>query len=132
MSIRTEKVAGLIKEIIAEPINEKAREFSAGLVTVTSVRMTPDLHLAKVYISIFGSKKAPEAFLEYLEKRKGQLRHYLGQNIRLRYTPAFQFFLDDTLDQMDHIQKLVDDSRVGQKDVKVNYDDYDESAFPEK
>ncbi|MCK5742368.1 MAG: ribosome-binding factor A, partial [Chlorobi bacterium] len=53
MSIRTEKVAGLIKEIIAEPINEKAREFSAGLVTVTSVRMTPDLHLAKVYISIF-------------------------------------------------------------------------------
>lgn len=108
MSIRAEKVASVVRRVLAEPINNLAREFSAGLATVTSVRMSPDLQVAKVYLSVFGGKLLPLKFISILEERSGSLRKSVGANIRLRVTPELRFFLDDTLDEMDRIQKLLD------------------------
>lgn len=112
MSIRAEKVASTLKRYIAQPINEIAREQNAGLVTVTRVRMTPDLLLARVYISILGNKTSPGEFITLLEDRKGELRKIVGSNMRLRNTPDLQFFYDDTLDQIEHIQQLLDSAKT--------------------
>lgn len=108
MSIRAEKVASTLKRTIAQPINDIAKELSAGLVTVTSVKMTADLQLARIYLSIFGKKSSPGEFISELEQRKGELRKIVGNQIRLRHTPDLQFFLDDTLDQIERIQDLLD------------------------
>ncbi|MFW5701333.1 MAG: 30S ribosome-binding factor RbfA [Bacteroidota bacterium] len=108
MSLRAEKVASTIKRIIAEPISQLAREHDAGMVTVTSVRVSPDLQIAKVYLSVFGEKNSPGKFLQYLENNSGDLRRIVGQKMRLRYTPELRFYLDDTLNQMEHIQNLLD------------------------
>jgi ribosome-binding factor A len=108
MSVRAEKVASTIKRIIAEPISQIAREQDAGMVTVTSVRVTGDLQIAKVYISIYGEKTSPGKFISFLENKQGELRSLIGAKMRLRYTPELRFYLDDTLNEMEHIQELLD------------------------
>lgn len=107
MSIRTEKVASLIKRTIAGYVSELARDNSAGLVTITSVRLTKDLHIANVYVSIFDQKNGPDYFMSILSEHSSSIRSLVGRNVRLRYTPELRFFLDDTLDQIEHIQKLL-------------------------
>lgn len=108
MSIRTEKVASVIKRALVNPVSDLAHEYGAGLVTITSIRLSNDLHVAKVYLSIYGGKIGPGEFITFLENSKGMLRSHVGKHIRLRLTPDLRFFLDDTLDQMEHIQKLID------------------------
>ena len=108
MSVRTEKVAAEIQKSLAEVISGIAREENAGLVTLTTVRVSPDLKIAKLYISIYGSQKSPVGFINSLEKKQGWLRHILGTKIRLRFTPELRFYIDDTLDEIEHIQKVLD------------------------
>ncbi len=129
MSTRTEKVSSTIKKIIVNPINQLANEYKAGLVTVTAVRITPDLQLAKVYISILASKVSEGKFLAILEDNKKKIRHFLAKNIRLKHIPELKFFLDNTLDEMNHIKQLIDEVNKTSKDIKVNPEDYDNSIF---
>ncbi|MFH1049856.1 MAG: 30S ribosome-binding factor RbfA [bacterium] len=130
MSIRAEKVSSLMKRVLVKPINELASENKAGLVTVTSVRISEDLQIAKIYISIFGDTISPGKFLAILDDKRGSLRSYVGKNIRLRYTPDLRFFLDDTLDKIDHIQELLDSVKTNSKEVIVNPEDYDPKSLP--
>ncbi len=108
MSVRIERVASVIKRCLAGPVTDIAREISAGMVTLTSVRVSADLQNAKVYISVFGGKVPPAALISALDRKKGELRHIVGREVRLRLTPDLKFFIDDTLDQMERIQKLLD------------------------
>ena len=106
MSIRGEKVGGVVREVLSEAMRDIASEIKAGLLTVTSVRMSDDLKHARVYISAFGGKSTIYEILEHLNFKKGMLRSYVGKNMRIRYTPELHFFADDTLDEMQHIQDL--------------------------
>lgn len=108
MSIRQEKVASVIKRIISQPIYDISREVNAGFVTVTSVKITKDLQIVKVYLSIYGKNIQPGKLLDELESRKGELKHDIARNAKLRFTPDLRFYLDDTLDQIEHIQTLLD------------------------
>lgn len=110
MSLRTEKVASVIKRMIVKPVEEIGRENGAGLVTVTSVRISPDLQSARVYISVYGGKVPPAHFITILEQEKNRVKHYMAPQLKLRFMPDIKFFLDDTLDQMERIQKLISDS----------------------
>jgi ribosome-binding factor A len=130
MSVRTDKVASVIKRAITEPIDNLAKEHHAGLVTVTSVVLSKDLQIAKVYISIYANKIEPGKFLAILEDKKGWLRSYIGSHVIIRHTPELRFFYDDTLEQMNHIQELIDSVKTTSKDVNVNMDDYDDKYFP--
>lgn len=107
MSIRTEKVSSLIKKILAQPINTLAKEHGGGMVTLTEVKVSKDLQIAKVYVSIFNSTEGPGSFIDILEAKKGILRSQIASQSRLRYTPDLKFFLDDTLDKIEHIQNLL-------------------------
>jgi len=109
MSIRIEKVGNEIKKILAKPINEIALEkFRGKLITITTVIVSKDLSIAKVYLSVYGGKSDPSEVIKYMDEHKSQVRGYLGRNIRLRITPDIKFFLDDTLDQIEQFQGLID------------------------
>lgn len=116
MSIRTEKVASEIKKALAKPISDLATGLNAGLVTLTTVRISPDLKIAKVYISLYAGNIPTAEFIDYLSSRQGYIRHILGTKIRLRYTPELKFFIDDTLDQIEHIQKVLDSAKMSTDD----------------
>lgn len=110
MSIRTERVASVIREALSTPLSELGKELEAGFVTVTHVRMSKDLRQAKVYLSVFGGKLTPEKALTKIQFRAPEIRKELGRNIRLRFTPELHFFLDDTLENMERIQQLLKDT----------------------
>ncbi|TAL70045.1 MAG: 30S ribosome-binding factor RbfA [Bacteroidetes bacterium] len=124
MSVRAEKVGSVIKRAIAEPVARLAAEHSAGFVSVTSVKLTSDLQIAKVYLNVFGGKLTPAQFLPIIDDKRGMLRKLIGSKVRLRFTPELRFYIDDTYEQMQHIQTLLDSVHQDSKETKVNLDDY--------
>ncbi len=107
MSIRTEKVASEIQKALARPLSDFASENAAGFVTVTHVRMSPDLRVARVYLSIFGGKIPPAQAMIVLETRTKDIRRQMVSKIRLRFAPELRFYLDDTLDMMNRVDELL-------------------------
>ncbi len=107
MSIRTERVASLLKEEIGAILIREFRDPAFGFTTVTDVRMTPDLKIAKVYFSVFGNPDVKAKAMAMLEEQKSHIRGEVGAHLRLKFTPALQFFLDDTLDHVDRINSLI-------------------------
>jgi ribosome-binding factor A len=123
MSIRAEKVSSVIKRALAEPISRIVSENSAGLVTITSVRMSNDLQVAKVFLSIYGGKVSPGKFLPLVEEKAGMLRSHIGKAIKLRFTPELRFFLDDTLEQMERIQNLINTAKKADENLPSHSND---------
>ena len=118
MSIRTEKISSLIKRILAQPINDLAKEFGGGMVTVTDVKVSSDLQIAKIYVSVFNSENGPGRFMDILEDKEKLLKSHIASKARLRYTPELRFYLDDTLDRMEHIQELLDSVKKERRERK--------------
>lgn len=107
MSIRTERVASLMKEEIAAILIREYGDPSYGFTTVTEVKVTADLRIAKVYFSVFGPPEVQERTLAMLEHEKSHIRGIVGSHMRLRFIPELQFFLDPTLDRVDRINRLI-------------------------
>ena len=107
MSLRTERVASLIKEEVGMMFAREYRDPSYGFITVTDVHMTPDLRIAKIYVSIMGSTEVKERTLAMLEDKKGEVRSMIGSTVRLKFTPSIQFYIDETLDRVEKINSLI-------------------------
>jgi len=107
MSIRTERVASLIKEEIGAILIREYRDRSHGFITVTDVKMTPDLKIARVCFSVFGPAEARQKTMALLENDKPNIRRIVGSHLRMKFTPALQFFLDETMDHVDKINTII-------------------------
>jgi len=107
MSLRTERVASLIKEEVGMLLAREYRDPAYGFITVTEVHVTPDLRIAKIYVSIMGSDGIREATMKMLEQRKSEVRAFVGSHVRLKFTPTVQFYLDETLDRVEKINRLI-------------------------
>ncbi len=107
MSIRTERVASLIKEEIGGILVREYSDKTFGFITVTDVKVTADLKIAKVYFSIFGEAAVQERTMGMLEEEKPRIRGLVASHLRLKFTPALQFFHDNTLDRVDRINHLI-------------------------
>ena len=108
-STRQLKVAREIQKDMAEILRSKGMAvFGGAMVTVSEVRISPDLSVAKVYVSIFPSAKA-ESVMKILEDNKKTLRGELGRKValQLRIVPELDFYLDTTLDYAEHIEELL-------------------------
>jgi len=109
MSIRTEKVAEEIKHKLNTAMSKDLMELHLGLVTISKVRMTADLKMAKIYLTFLGNNYPVEKCLDKINFRKKHIRYLLGRNLKLKYTPELNFYYDDTLEYADKIQKLLND-----------------------
>jgi len=108
-STRQLKVASQIKRDMAEIIRGKGMSaFDGALVSVSGVKMSPDLSQAKIYVSIFPSAKS-ETVMEIIGDMSRSLRGELGRRVgkQLRIVPELQFYLDDSLDYVEHIEELL-------------------------
>lgn len=108
MSQRTEKVASVIRRVIAKPIADLARENNAGLASVNEIIISPDLQNAKVFLSCFGGKINSLQFISIVENHKGKIKSAISRDAVLKFIPELKFFYDDTLDKMGSIQKVLD------------------------
>ena len=106
-SRRSQKVASQIKENLSWLIENKLRDPRKGFMTITKVRLSPDLKLANVYYSVFGEPEDRRSTEEALSGAKGYLRRELGSRMKLRFLPELRFFYDDSLDYSDKIARLL-------------------------
>ena len=98
---RQEKIAKQIQRDIAESLR-------GVLVTVTAVRVSPDLGYAKIYVSVFPFDKA-QATLDVIEQQNRLIRGALGRRMRhqVKVIPELQFFVDDSLEYIENIDSLL-------------------------
>lgn len=108
-STRQRKVASQIQRDMAEIIRQKGMPFFGGaLVSVSGVKISPDLSVSKVYVSVFPSEKSG-AVMNVLEENVRAMRGELGARVarQLRIVPDIQFLLDSSLDYVEHIEELL-------------------------
>jgi len=103
------KIARLIQKELAEFFRgNTALSGHGNMISVTQVRMSPDLSQAKSYISVFPSSKAEE-IVKVLEEQSRMIRFELGKKIgkQVRHIPELRFYVDDSLDYVDRIGELL-------------------------
>ncbi|MCU0378064.1 MAG: 30S ribosome-binding factor RbfA [Bacteroidales bacterium] len=108
-STRQKKVARLIQKELAEIMLHHSGELAPGkMISVTEVRVSPDLSFAKTWVSIFPSEKSSEILIN-IRSHVPRIRYELGQKIRnqLRIIPEIAFFIDDSNDYIDNISNLL-------------------------
>lgn len=108
-STRQLKVGREIQKHLAEMIRSKGMAtFGGALVTVSEVRVSPDLSVAKVFVSIFPSDRQA-AVMQWLEENNKALRGELGHVVakQFRIVPELAFLLDNTLDYAEHLEELL-------------------------
>lgn len=105
---RQNKIARLIQKEISNIFLGMTRQMQGTLVTTTNVRVTPDLSIARIYLSIFPTEKSAE-LLEFINSKSASIRYDLSQRTRhqLRTVPELNFYLDDSLDYIEHIDELL-------------------------
>lgn len=119
-STRQQKYNRLFQKEIGELFQREGYNFfGKAFVTVTNVKVSPDLGIAKVYLSIFGSKDSAKVIQE-IEKHYKEIRKLFGNQIRhqARIVPELKFFLDDSLDQQEKIEKLINSTKPPQKEAE--------------
>ena len=108
---RTARVARQIQQELSEIIERELKDPRVGMITLTSVQMTPDLHVARVFFSRLGTPAEREESRLALEHAVGFLRRELGHRLRLRYLPELRFLVDDSLDVSERISRILDHDR---------------------
>ena len=110
MTRRTERVNELLRHELSQLIGRDLKDPRlAGIVTVTIVETSNDLKRARVSVSVMGSPKVKEATMRGITSASGYMRRELAKRLSLKYVPDLSFVLDDSLDQADHIYRLLDD-----------------------
>jgi len=109
-SVRQQRVAKQILKEIGEILQREGTGLtgSHALVTVTGVRVTRDLQLARVHLSIFGTQDKQKV-VTHIRERGGEIRYQLGRAMRhqLRVIPMLEFYEDDSLDYIENIDRLL-------------------------
>ncbi|MBR1882560.1 MAG: 30S ribosome-binding factor RbfA [Muribaculaceae bacterium] len=105
---RLEKIQRLLQKELSEIFRLETAKMGGVLVSVSSVRVSPDLSVARVHLSIFPSERGKE-LLSNINDNAVSIRYNLAQRVRyqLRRTPELTFYIDDSLDYIDHIDQLL-------------------------
>ena len=109
---RLQKIERQIQKDLGEIFLSETRQLHGILVSVTQVRMSPDLSVSKVYLSIFPSGKSKE-IMENINRQKKAIRYELGVRIgkQIRRIPELAFFLDDSIDYLENIDQLLNQDK---------------------
>ena len=105
---RQQKIARLLQKELSEIFRVQTAKMGGVLVSVSAVRVSPDLSIARAYLSIFPSERANE-IIESINHSARSVRYELAQRVRyqLRKTPELTFFIDDSLVYIEHIDSLL-------------------------
>ncbi len=117
-SIRQRQVESLILRAFSEVLLEDGSSFTKGaFVTISGVRVSPDLHIARIYLSVFNSENGKDV-VSNMMKHNRALRGLLGNKLRnkLRHMPELQFYLDTSLDEVEKIEEALKAARSGEEE----------------
>ena len=120
---RQQKISRLVQKELSEIFRRETAKTHGTLVSVSSVRVSPDLSVANVRLSIFPSENA-QAIMDNINQNERGIRHQLAQQVRyqLRRCPELKFHIDDSLDYIDHIDQLLAKDKGAHKDDEKEND----------
>lgn len=115
-STRQAKIARLLQKELSEIFRREASKMHNVMVSVSSVKVSPDLSVAKAYLSVFPAEQASEV-IENINRQAKSVRYELAQRTRyqLRRCPELQFYLDDSLDYIENIDRLLGGDKATEK-----------------
>ena len=117
-STRQQKIARLIQKDLSNIFQTETRQMHGVLVSVSAVRISSDLSVAKAYLSIFPSSKAEE-IINNVNANASRLRYTLGtlERHQLRIIPELKFFIDDSLDYVENIDRLLKEDGINRENA---------------
>ena len=115
---RRRKLADRIKEIVASELEFKIKDPRLGFITVTDVRLTPDLREASIFYTVYGDDEARAATAAALASAKGVLRSEVGRQTGVKFTPTLAFFPDALPDTARHVEDLL--RQAAEADAEVH------------
>ncbi|WP_063725795.1 30S ribosome-binding factor RbfA [Cryptosporangium arvum] len=115
---RARKLAVRIREIVAENLRTQVKDPRLGMVTVTDVKVTADLHDATVFYTVYGDDADRAATAAALESARGVLRSAVGRQTGVRFTPTLAFSLDEVPDTAKHIDELLAEAKAADAEVQ--------------
>jgi ribosome-binding factor A len=120
MSHRQERVAHELRNRLAEIIEQRVADPRLRQVTITGVRVSPDLSFARVYYRSLGK---PEEAHQAFAKAKPFMRRCLGEGLRLRRVPELDFRIDESLDNAARIDEILDELQTSSKSAPERSDE---------
>ena len=112
MGNRPDRVAEAIRDELSQLIAREVHDPGVGFITLTRVKVSPDLQAARVYYTTMGDEKAQQETAKALKRATPFLRRQLGQRIRLRRVPEIAFFYDESIAQGDRIEQILQDLKA--------------------
>jgi ribosome-binding factor A len=122
---RSRRVADLIQRELAVLIQRDIQDHDLGMVTVSTIDVSPDLKNAKVFFTCIGNTVTIEQVVTRLNEHVGQFRHELSKSLILRSMPKLKFAYDYSLDRANKLTSLIDSLHIDATGTKQNPDDQD-------
>ena len=104
---RPDRVGDQIRQELAELIAREVHDPGIGFLTITRVKLTPDLQNARVYYTTIGDEKARKETARALGRATPFLRRQIGRRLRLKHTPELEFFYDESIERQDRIERIL-------------------------
>jgi ribosome-binding factor A len=111
-SPRVRRIESQLQRVLAALIAREVKDPRVGSVTVTAVRLLPDMSVARIYVAPFASQHPTEEVLRGLTHAGGFLRGQVGRELGLRHAPRLEFLLDDTAEKAAELTGLIDRARA--------------------
>lgn len=115
-STRPSRVADQLRAEISDLLAREVQDPGIGFLTITHVKVTPDLQVARVYYTTLGDDKARKDTRRALERAAPFLRRHLGRRVRLKRVPELEFFFDETVERGDRIEQILQEISAERKD----------------
>ena len=116
---RARKLADRIKVIVAQTLDTRIKDPRMGFITITDVRLTPDLRDASVFYTVLGTQEERESTAAALASSKGMQRPEVGKGTGVKFTPSLEFVLDAIPENAAHVEQLLREAAAADARVHV-------------
>ena len=114
---RARKLAERIKVLVVEALERAVKDPDLGFVTITEVKVTPDLQHASIFYTVYGNAEEKKRSAEIIEKNRGLVRREVGHNLSIRLTPTIEFIPDEIPETAAAMNDLLAEARA--RDAQV-------------
>ena len=132
---RPQRVADQLRAEITDLLAREVHDPGIGFLTVTHVKVTPDLQVARVYYTTLGDEKARRETDRALRRAVPFLRRHIGRRLHLKRVPELEFFFDEAIERGDRIEQILQelsaDRRRQDEPVSVRHDEPDDDSHRE-
>ena len=110
---RSDRVSQEIKDIVSAILTNIILLKDSGLITITKVKTSNNLRFSKIYISFIGNKIEPPELVNQMNQNINEYRYHLGKTLKLKYIPEIKFYHDNTLEEVEKINTLINKANNG-------------------